>query len=1737
MMSSTSKGTTSRVKLTESNENDAKHTRDSLPLPPIRSPLISIQDPSQAAPTPRSAPATPAKSLSKAHVGNLSSGASNGGHSHQGMAARDRGSSCRTPRGMIDPKALMPVHVPHFELNEDPSFWNDHNVQILIRVRPMNSAELSSQGNTRCLMQESSQTVAWTGHPETRFTFDHVACETISQEKLFRVVGLPMVENCMSGYNSCMFAYGQTGSGKTYTMMGDFHEMDNVLSEDCGMTPRIFEYLFMRIKQEEEARNNVQLKYSCKCSFLEIYNEQITDLLEPSSTNLQMREDVKTRVYVENLKECEVSSVKDVLELLLKGAANRKIAATNMNSESSRSHCVFTCIIESRWEEDSLQRHRFGRLNLVDLAGSERQKSSGAEGDRLKEAANINRSLSTLGLVIMTLVDIANGRNRHVPYRDSKLTFLLQDSLGGNSKTTIIATVSPSICSAGETLSTLKFAQRAKLIQNNAKVNEDAPGDVMALQRQIQKLKDQVRFLIKHQNIPRFSGHLSASLEQVNLHNFCDDPGSSQGGYPDTIKDPSLLNEKIEFLEAALIGSLRREKMVEATVRRLEAEIEHMNRLIHQWEDDAQHIKAMLRFREEKIRRLEMLADDLISSDGYLMEENISLCEENKLLRARIDRNPELTQFAFENKRLLEQIRVLQESNQEGERETLKTELSHLRNQLFNVLEGKLAENDEVVKELERCRGQLNECLEKNARLSREVDYLRHKLTHNVESREPAIDKLKNVQELSNGEFMVKVSESQYSQSTMELDNLTQELLGGNGHVDHPFSHHQISEQNESRTNLHHLDNTSTCKENFILNEEDNANGTFSVMNMSHDKNVQKYQNEGVVELCSDELASGLLLFKETDHVEGSDPAGHYDEIPSMDAKDITEEIEISNVDMSVKGEHKSGRYVGNSNLNACENIQADLLFKFEEVRGIMEEAEIMLNALLEANEDSKRERDMWRRSSEQLLAEQIALVEEVQQLEASTSSQEKQLRILTDQIHGSFNEILVSSTSLEESIQKMQRITREKLDLAFGDIFSIGREVLQCISSSRSWLEDILSEIMKRDFELFVVYTCNIRALRQQSMPLNTEDSAHNHQRQSMPLSISQAVSPDFAGPVAIAEYNERFLLKEASQNLSSSKEKNNFLSENCDGDTKKHLDAVRDTSMMEEFARKHHLVEGLFFDIKLLQESATNVKDMKDETDRIGLTLQEVRDKLMIKTAQFDDLFVRQQALEARLMESETALSSSRSELEQSQETLAKLSYENSRLSLLLEDAYFQKSQTDELLEDEKKLTEGLESEILSIKASIDRKVLCSVEEVMDELRMLSEERDHLQAEIVGLKDKLEMTSALADENEAIAVEARQVAEANKIYAEEKEEEVKVLERSIDVLEGTVDVLEKKVHELQEEAEGHQLVRRDLELKVQALSQRMYTVEDMAGNLMSEELNYGGEDFQPSRFPADMIAKLSEARKYTEELETEICSKDEEIKKYREHVSELLLHSEAQSSLYQEKFKALEYMISEVKTDPRPSNIAASAATRVEKTPLRARRSGSPFRCISNLVQQMNCEKEQELSLARTRIEELEAVSAERQKEICMLSARLAAVESMTHDVIRDLLGVKLDMTNFANLVEEEQLDNLVERIQQQAGETEENEILYLKKQIDDFLLERDSWLEEINERKAEMLACQVKVEQLQQRDQMLRAQNEMLKLDKANLHRKIAELDEAVKKLAGPQSIIHDRIQHPINTRRVT
>ena len=281
------------------------------------------------------------------------------------------------------------------------------------------------------------------------------------------------VDDILNGYNGTVFAYGQTGAGKSYTMMGS--DIDN--DESRGIIPRIVEQIFASILSSPG-----NIEYTVRVSYMEIYMERIRDLLAPQNDNLPVHEEKNRGVYVKGLLEIYVSSVQEVYEVMRRGGTARAVAATNMNQESSRSHSIFVVTITQKNVETGSAKS--GQLFLVDLAGSEKVGKTGATGQTLEEAKKINKSLSALGMVINSLTD---GKSTHIPYRDSKLTRILQESLGGNSRTTLIVNCSPSSYNDAETLSTLRFGVRAKSIKNKAKINAElSPAELKQLLKKAQ---------------------------------------------------------------------------------------------------------------------------------------------------------------------------------------------------------------------------------------------------------------------------------------------------------------------------------------------------------------------------------------------------------------------------------------------------------------------------------------------------------------------------------------------------------------------------------------------------------------------------------------------------------------------------------------------------------------------------------------------------------------------------------------------------------------------------------------------------------------------------------------------------------------------------------------------------------------------------------------------------------------------------------------------------------------------------------------------------------------------------------------------------------------------------------------------------------------------------------------------------------------------------------------------------
>lgn len=370
------------------------------------------------------------------------------------------------------------------------------NIKVVVRVRPFNNREKDRQA--QCIVQmNGAQTVLTppTDHSKSAkgsadgpktfkfdksyWSYDREDTHYAGQENVFDDLGVPLLDNAFQGYNNCIFAYGQTGSGKSYSMMG--------YGEETGIIPRICKVMFDKI---ESAQSDPNVKCTVEVSYLEIYNEKVRDLLNPASKgNLKVREHPSTGPYVEDLAKLAVQSFPEIENLMDEGNKARTVAATNMNETSSRSHAVFTLTLTQKRHdtETNMDSEKVAKISLVDLAGSERATSTGATGARLKEGAEINRSLSTLGRVIAALADLSSGKkNMKVPYRDSVLTWLLKDSLGGNSMTAMIAAISPADINYDETLSTLRYADSAKRIKNHAVVNEDPNA------RMIRELKEEL---------------------------------------------------------------------------------------------------------------------------------------------------------------------------------------------------------------------------------------------------------------------------------------------------------------------------------------------------------------------------------------------------------------------------------------------------------------------------------------------------------------------------------------------------------------------------------------------------------------------------------------------------------------------------------------------------------------------------------------------------------------------------------------------------------------------------------------------------------------------------------------------------------------------------------------------------------------------------------------------------------------------------------------------------------------------------------------------------------------------------------------------------------------------------------------------------------------------------------------------------------------------------------------------
>ena len=571
------------------------------------------------------------------------------------------------------------------ENKEQPS----GNVKVLCRFRPLNQEELKSGDLLNLTISEDNKNLTLVSQYESgeplKFNFDFIFPTDSRQQSVYQIAARPIVEAVMQGFNGTVFAYGQTSSGKTFTMSGP--DLEN--PETMGVIPRMVSTVFESIINSESF-----IEYSVKVSYCEIYLEKIRDLLDISKTNLKIHEDKFKGVFIDELTERYVSDETDVYELMKFGLGNRNVGSTNMNAVSSRSHSLFLITI-SQTNNKELSA-KTGKLYLVDLAGSEKVGKTGAAGKRLEEAKNINKSLTMLGLVIYSLTD---GKSTHIPYRDSKLTRVLQDSLGGNSKTSLIITCSPSPFNEAETISTLRFGMRAKSIKNTPKINKEYT--VAELKLMISKCREDIAK--KDKRIKYLEDNLMKSGGKVQELNE----------NPQVEVEINVEQTKSEDYEELI-------EELQATKRKLEEEIENNKNLELQFTHDGEEIKVLVGKIEELTAKNQVFLQKCLSLEPVV-------CEKDGIVERL-----EITKETLENEKghLAARINELEKKIKEKEKmfNEVGEPLQRVNSGKSDLLKTERELNSNYQKEIQKLRQNISDLMNKNCPDSKIQEIFREEL-------------------------------------------------------------------------------------------------------------------------------------------------------------------------------------------------------------------------------------------------------------------------------------------------------------------------------------------------------------------------------------------------------------------------------------------------------------------------------------------------------------------------------------------------------------------------------------------------------------------------------------------------------------------------------------------------------------------------------------------------------------------------------------------------------------------------------------------------------------------------------------------------------------------------------------------------------------------------------------------------------------------------------------------------
>ena len=644
---------------------------------------------------------------------------------------------------------------------KDKSQQNEDNknerVLVYVRIRPFSQDELENDNSSPIESVDTKRNtmVVKKEYDKKHFNYDRIFQETINQKEVFEICGKGVVDSVLDGYNGTIFTYGQTGTGKTYTMVGQFE--DNELK---GIIPRSFDYMFKKISNNKEKN----AKFNVFIAFIQIYLETIQDLFEPSN-NVRIREDPEQGVFLEGVEWLKVKSTHDCEEAFKRGEKNRVTAFTKMNAHSSRSHAILIAKIEKSFSTDNDQQHIMNKsyLYLVDLAGSERVNKTNSKKMRLEEAKKINYSLLVLGNCIQSLTDLKSG---HVSYRDSKLTRLLQESLGGNSKTSLIVTISPSSYNTEETISSLNFGQRAMKVKNKPIINrtEDYQAQLIKLQEQYDKLTDEYSKLkIEYDKVVEENQKLKNGETFINLQRQSIEHKLSSNDNKNSNKD---LKQEIKKMENFYEDIIRKKDFeYKALLKEIDDTLVSKDNSIDSLKNKEQEYKLKIKNLTDNLNDITKEKDGMQNSLNQSLMKNKDLMEKNESL------NSDIKKLSEEIKKLTIKIKTKEENEKNRTSTSTNTESLINKDLRENLLNLKISNNDIIKNKYDNILSQLLIIIESTQggkentikALNKSIDVIKEECDNKINKNNSEMKNLKiTIEELKkiNQDLQNKLNES-----------------------------------------------------------------------------------------------------------------------------------------------------------------------------------------------------------------------------------------------------------------------------------------------------------------------------------------------------------------------------------------------------------------------------------------------------------------------------------------------------------------------------------------------------------------------------------------------------------------------------------------------------------------------------------------------------------------------------------------------------------------------------------------------------------------------------------------------------------------------------------------------------------------------------------------------------------------------------------------------------------------